>query len=281
MKRMRMVFLAITASFLVTWTSCVKEPDMTLVSKSLYENSAITAIEAGHYWILNVVADSNRSGVEVEYSAYLDEFLDISLDNGLLRLGFKDQPAMSPSTRFKATVYTQYLNRLSLSRRAVANFEGNTLGTTDMVLTLKDNSICKSAHFAGNSCKVHLSGMSELLNYAFEGSICNARLYDRSRIWGNIAANDSLLLTLDHASRFTNSTGTTAYAYLHLDNGSEANILPMPIKTLHVEMNNSAMLAVTVSDIMAGSLQNSSTLYYQGTPQIEITCDSTSKIKPL
>ncbi|MGP1445955.1 MAG: GIN domain-containing protein [Candidatus Limimorpha sp.] len=281
MKSMRKAFFAFATLSLVALASCTKELDMTLVSKTLYENSAIDAIEAEQYWILNVVADSNSNGVKVEYSAYLDEYLDISLNNGLLKLAFKNQPYMSPSTRFQATVHLGNLNRMTLNGHAVANFEENAIRTSDLELTLKDKSVCKNAHFTGNACKIHLSGASELQKYSFEGSSCSAQLYDQSRIWGNISANDSLLLTLDNASRFSNYGGASSYADIRLDNSSEANLLPTQINNLNVELNNKAMATVTVSDLMTGSLQNTSTLHYLGTPQIEIVCDTTSKITPL
>ena len=146
---------------------------------------------------------------------------------------------------------------------------------------MKDKAVCKNAHFTGNACKIHLSGASELQKYSFEGSSCSAQLYDQSRIWGNISANDSLLLTLDNASRFSNYGGASSYADIRLDNSSEANLLPTQINNLNVELNNKAMATVTVSDLMTGSLQNTSTLHYLGTPQIEIVCDTTSKITPL
>lgn len=282
MKRLSKIYFMLAALFVLFSTSCEKEPDMTLVSKTLYEDRAIKVIDAEQYWLLTIITDSTKRGIHVEYSAYLDEYLDISLDNGLLKLGFKSMPIMSSSTRFHATVYVSDLNRLSLSDKVIADFSEDPINTTDMELILKNESVCRSPHFTGSSCKIKLSNASELLNCSFNGNVCKTDIDHNSRFWGNIAARDTLIITADKVSRFTNYSGATAYAEIRLNNGSEANLLPMPIGKLYVELNTNAMASVAVNGSMTGTLQNTSTLYYQGDdPLIDVACDSTSTIAPL
>ena len=55
------------------FVSCKKELDMTLVQKTVYENTDISLFHIDDAWDVTFVYDSLKSYVELEYSAYLEE----------------------------------------------------------------------------------------------------------------------------------------------------------------------------------------------------------------
>ena len=65
--------ILIICAAICCFASCKKEVDMTLVQKTIYENTDISLFHIDDAWDVTFVYDSLNSYVELDYSAYLEE----------------------------------------------------------------------------------------------------------------------------------------------------------------------------------------------------------------
>ncbi|MBR5063374.1 MAG: DUF2807 domain-containing protein, partial [Bacteroidales bacterium] len=96
------------------------EEAATVLSKQ-YSYKDFQALSVGNSFKVTLVQDSKWS-VEVEYSDYLEKFLDVDVRAGTLRIALKELPRSVQNSRkykdgpvLKATVHMPRLTRLSLS----------------------------------------------------------------------------------------------------------------------------------------------------------------------
>ena len=89
---MKKLFVLLLMMCAMTFAGCrEKELDMTLIQKTVYEDATITAITVKDAWNVTVVQDE-RTYVELENSAFLEEYLKIKLKRLLfcIKTGFYD-----------------------------------------------------------------------------------------------------------------------------------------------------------------------------------------------
>lgn len=259
-------------------TSCKKEIDMTLVQKTLFENTEIRQIEVDDGWNVTVVADSSTF-VEVEYSAYLENYLKINMEGSKLHIGFTGKVYAETGSVYRATVHTDKLEALTSEDESNLQFDGNFSGQ-NLTIKLSDVSHCYGLVFSGDQCEIEVEDISILAGFQFIGNTCKAVLDDASQFNGDIQAADQLEVELKGASRFVNKGNTTQRAIIKLQSTSLLNMVETQVDTMEVELSGGSEATVQVTSLLSGTLTEASTLYYKGHPQIEIDCSDDSQLIP-
>lgn len=261
-------------------TSCKKDVDMTLVEKTLFENTIISQIEVSDAWNVNVVADS-VTYVKVEYSAYLADKLSVTMEGNKLHIGFNGKVYTQIGSVFQATVHTNRLEQLDVDEAAKVNCSGAFVGQQVRV-DLDDAAMCNGLIFSGETCEIDMDNASVMTGFVFTGTACNAELDNASQFNGQICASNQMDIDLDNASRFVNKVvGETAEVSIKSQNVSILNMVETTIGEMHVELLTGSEATVQVSSLLEGQLKDGSTLYYKGTPQLQVDCDESSSIHPL
>ena len=65
-----------------------KDLDMTVLNKNLLNGAEFTEINVSDAWDVTIVQDEQTSGVTLEYSAFLEEYLNVTLTGKTLNIGF-------------------------------------------------------------------------------------------------------------------------------------------------------------------------------------------------
>ena len=259
--------------------SCKKETDMTLMQKTVLENADIRQIEVADAWEVTVIADSTTF-VELQYSAYLENYIKTKMDGNRLEIGFNGSTYPATNSVFRATIHTSQIECIEADDAAILNFTGVFEGT-QLAVKLNDASACSRLTFAGNYCEIEVDGASKLLNFQFEGPVCKAALHDASQFIGQIHASEALHVTLEDASRFVNEGGSTAQADIKVKCGSQLNMVETQIHEMHVELSEASVATVWVDALLKCTLTEASTLYYKGNPEINVDCSDDSQLIPL
>ena len=261
------------------FASCKKEVDMTLVQKTVLENADIRQIEVADAWQVTVIVDSTNF-VELEYSAYLKNYIKAKMDGNRLEIGFNGSIYPAINSVFCATIHTSQIECIEADDAAILNFTGVFEGT-QLAVKLNDASVCSSLVFTGNYCEIEVDGASKLLNFQYEGPVCKAALHDASQFIGQIHAREALHVTLEDASRFVNEGGSTAQADIKVRCGSQLNMVETQTHEMHVELSEASVATVWVDALLKCTLTEASTLYYKGNPEINVDCSDDSQLIPL
>ena len=251
---------------------------MTLVQKTLFENTEIRQIEVDDGWNVTVVADSSTF-VEVEHSAYLENYLKINMEGSKLHIGFTGKVYAETGSVYRATVHTDKLEALTSEDESNLQFDGVFSGQT-LTIKLSDVSHCYGLVFSGDQCEIEVEDISILAGFQFIGNTCKAVLDDASQFNGDIQAADQLEVELKGASRFVNKGNTTQRAIIKLQSTSLLNMAETQVDTMEVELSGGSEATVQVTSLLSGTLTEASTLYYKGHPQIEIDCSDDSQLIP-
>ena len=277
------ILLCVAALFA---TSCKKDVDMTLVQKTVLENTDIRQIEVGDAWQVTIVSDS-VTYVELAYSAYLDPYVKAKMEGNKLEIGFTTNVYPVINSEFRATVHISQLENdkvcpdcggeLDLNDAAQVQCRGD-FAEQRIEVELSDASKCNGLVFSGESCMIKMEDASLMTGFQFVGTACNAELDDASQFNGEIQSAEQFNIELKSASRFVNKGGETATANIKLHDASILNMVETRVGTMHVELNSASEATVQVADFMDGTLKEASTLYYKGHPQLQVDCDESSTI---
>ena len=261
-------------------TSCKKEVDMTLMQKTLFENADIRQVEVGDAWQVTMVADS-VTFVELSYSAYLESYLKAKMEDTKLEIGFISSVHPASNSVFRATVHTNRLEKLEAKEAAqvqcngIFNFQGQKLE-----LHLSEAANCNGLTFMGLTCNVELEDASLLTGFTHHGSVFNATLKDASQFNGEILASQLLEINLSDASRFVDKGTETELTRIHLSDASLLNMAETQSNIMEVEIASGSEATVQVTDFLRGTVQDASTLFYKGHPQIDVDCSDDSQLVP-
>ena len=260
-------------------TSCKKDVDMTLLQKTVLENTVIRQIEVSDAWEVTIIADSNAY-VELEFSAYLEPYLKAKLEGTQLEIGFTGKVYPANNSVFRAIVHVDQLERVDIEDAASVSFSGIIEGH-DLLVELSDASVCGGLSFIVDHCEFKLEEASKLLDFQFNGISCKAVVHDASQFNGQIHATDFLDIELNDKSRFVNKGGNTAEATVKVMDASLLNMAETLVNEMNIELSDVSEASVWVSGLIMGNLTGASTLYYKGNPQIQIDIDDSSEIIPL
>ena len=149
----------------LSFAACKKEVDMTLIEKTMFENADIRHIEAGDAWQVTVVADSSTY-VELAYSAYLEDYVSVIMENDSLKIGFRQKVYPQMGSIFKATVHTQHISGIEAHDATQMVFEGDLNDDGDITrIDLDGASVCYGLHLGGKDIYVNVSDASQFLDF--------------------------------------------------------------------------------------------------------------------
>lgn len=239
-------------------TACKKAEklDMTVVSKSVLEGADFTEISVTDAWNVSIVQDDQVSGVELEYSAFLEEYLDVKQTGNLLSIGFNTELNLPSGTVMKAEVHLRTLEAITLDKA----------------------SICRGDTLTGNT-RIILESDSQLVDFNLNGSYHEITINEASTFKGDLTA-DSVLLVMTNDARMSTFGGQIQRLRLSMGDSYRLNMANTPVDEAFVSFENSEA-TLFVNTLLRGSLKDASTLYLFGDPVIEINCDDTSTIQQL
>lgn len=271
------LFLCVALCFA---SSCKKEVDMTLIQKNVLPNADIRQIEVSNAWQVTVVADSNTF-VELEYSAYLEPGLKVRMEGTKLEIGFTGKVYPVIGSIYKAKVHTAHFNRVEAKDATILSFEGAFYSDDDSLnIVLSDASLCNGLNISGKYNKVSLNDASKFLGFHLDGTNNLVYVKDASICKGSFETRFHFLALLEEASQLVTFDGTAPYGQITLRDGSLVNMAQTEIRELYVSLSGASEATVNVSEIMTGSLTDASTLYYSGSPAIDIDCSDDSQLIP-
>ena len=261
-------------------TACKKEVDMTLMQKTLFENTDIQQIEVSDAWQVTVIADSNTY-VELEYSAYLEEHLSVNMNSNQLKINFKDAIHPAIGSVYKAIVHTTHFNKLEVDEASVLNFEGSFSSDNDTLnIILKGASQCSGLNNGGKYNNVSVEDASKFVGFQLDGTNNLVYVKNASICKGNFETRFHFLAVLSNASQLVTYDGSAPYGQLTLQDDCLANMVQTEIRELNINLSGASEATVNVTDQMTGSLTETSTLYYKGFPQINVECSEDSQLIP-
>ena len=253
-----------------------KELDMNLTQKTLFEGATINEIVAKDAWDVAVIRDENTY-VELEYSAFLEEYLKVQQEGTVFSIGFKNHYSFPSNTVMNVTVHTPTVHKLSFSDAVFAALD-NLFLETDITLELEDAASCRGGHFKGDAV-IKLSDASTCAELYIEGRDCTVELVDASVFKGQLNVSRLLTLTVKDASRLTEYWGEIEQAEVEVSDASVLNMSTSLIKRMHIEVTDASEATVNVEELLEGKVHDASKLYYSGDPIVNVDCDITSVLK--
>lgn len=243
---------------LMVFASCKKEKelDMTVMNKTLLDGAVFTEINVTDAWNVTLVQDDQNTGVNLEYSAFLEEYLDVRQTDNALGIGFTTKLDIPSNTVMNAVVHVKSIEKI----------------------TLDDASICRGDTFTGNICII-LDGASQLVNFNVSGGFHEMQLSQASDFKGNLTA-DSLNIVMNDGSRMVTYGGQVQRLRMRFSDNCKLNMIHTPTDEAFVALEKGSEATLHVDTLLKGSLREASTVYLQGTPDIDIDCDDSSSIQP-
>lgn len=259
-------------------SSCKKDLDMTLLKSTLLNGTTFLSIQASEAFEITVVKDES-SFVEMECSAYLNDYIICKVENGCLTLSVNKVGHLPTGTEYRAIVHTPTLHSISLTEASRMTIIGDFEDFTSA--EINEASICSGGAFSGNAVVVSLNEASQLVDFTFDGREFEAKLCDASRFVGYVNAINDMNIELSSASNFVNYGGTSQNAKLVLREASLLNMAQTEIRNFEVGFSDASSATVKATEIISGRLDGFSTLYYYGNPQINVDCSDGSLVKRL
>lgn len=259
-----------------------KELDMTVERVTAYQDYDIHSICANDAWNFTIVQDDGPSFVELEYSVFLQEYMRIQYVQDSFYFYLAMHPHLPSNTVLNATIHTDYLRGLSLKNAATAVLEGD-FDSPSLWVELDGASTCKGGVFAGEKASLALNGASQMVDFSYEGQVCSIRLDGASFFKGMPSVTDSLQLSLDKASWMTTYGGAAPSVNANAKKASSINLSQTEVERMQLNLSESSEAFVNVNQYIGGSLNDTSTLYYQPHPGLELNVnfDETSHLSPL
>jgi len=262
-------------------TSCKKEVDMTLVQKTVYDNTDISMFHVDDAWEVTFVYDSLHSFVELEYSAYMEEHVSVMDTNNWLAIGFRDRFHKETGSVFKATVHTSVNESLIImaENASVITMEGH-FDLEHINMELHDASVCNGLTVSAESCSLHLGDGSQMLGAQYDGTNCSVFVSKESSCKGLFNVEQTFNAGVYHQSQLVVFGGSMNSASIEAKNAFTINMAQAEVKDMYVHLSDTSEATVNVAEAISGFLLTGSTLYYKGHPQLQVDCDESSSMIP-
>ena len=261
-------------------TSCKKEVDMSLIQKTLFENTDIRQIEASDAWQVNVVADSNTY-VELEYSAYLEPMLNVKIEGTELEIGFTGKVYPVINSVFRATVHTDKIERIEADDAAQLVFSGHFPATSDTLTIELDNaSLCSGLRTDGKYTKISIDDASKFVDFQINATNNEVSVKNASSCKGNFETRFHFVADLDTDSQLVTFNGSAPFGMIRLQDNCILNMAQTEIEEMQVNLSGVSEAIVNVTRQMSGTVKEASSLYYMGNPQINVDCSDDSRLIP-
>ena len=255
-----------------------KELDMTVVQKILFENATMNEITVEDAWAVVVIQDT-VSYVELEYSAFLEDYMKVQLDGTSLSIGLNRHLHLPGNTVMNATIHTPTVHKLSFSDAVFAALDNLQL-ERDLTLELDDASSCRGGHFKGDAL-IKLGGASTCAELYVEGQDCTVELKGASVFKGSLNVSRLLTLTVKDASRLTEYWGEINRAEAVVSQASYLNMATSRINRMQIEVSDASEATVNVVQSLEGVVADASKLYYSSDPILNVDCDETSILQQI
>lgn len=263
---------------LLLCTAChEKDLDMTVRQKTLYEGLEFNEITAEDAWCVIVLHDAEESYVELEYSAFLEDYMKVQLDGNSLFIGFTRYLNLPNNTVMNATIHTPSVQSIHFSDAVTAALDGQ-FPETALTFELEDAATCRGGHFYGNA-ELKLSDAATCVEFYFEGTDCKVELEEASVFKGSLNVSGDLTMDINEASRLTNYWGEINRAEVKVSDASFLNMATCFINSMNIEVNAASEATVNVVETLEGSVLNVSKLYFSGNPTLNVNCDETSIVQ--
>jgi hypothetical protein len=254
---------------------------MTLVQKTVLENADIRQITASDAWEVSVVADSSTF-VELEYSAYLENKVNVKLQGTRLEIGFLGSTYPVLNSVFRAIVHTKTIENIKVEEAAQVSFAGHFSATSDtLFVDLDDASICSGLNYSGHVIEIAVKNASDFFDFQLSGYNCEVDVSDASTCKGVFDMSFHLVANLTNESQLITFGGSAPFGMIKVQDASTLNMVQSEIGEMHVNLSGASEATVNVSERMEGSVKMFSTLYYKGHPQITVDCSEDSQLIPL
>ena len=266
---------------IILLASCKKdELDMTVLQKTVLENSDFTCIKAERSWQIEIVQDE-KCFVELEYSAYLDSYLKCTAANRVLEIGFTVSDNLVSGTVNKAKIHIVDFESLELAGACKVSVKGS-FGKKFTALLDKESSCVGGTFLLGGD--ISLKGASSMKDYSGEGSFY-ITMDEDSHFVGNLSfpnAESQFSVTANNHSTFVNQSDCSVEnAEIQVTDNSLINMALTEIKAsakVEIESNSEATIKVKNGANLMGKVVESSTLYHYGNPVFapDFVSDTTS-----
>ena len=264
------------------FASCKKDVDMTLKQKTVYENTDISLFHVDDAWDVTFVYDSQNSYVELEYSAYLEEYVSVWDTNGWLNIGFKGSVYKQPESVFKAKVHTSEREHLYIMAddASVITMEG-LFELEDMNIDLRNASVCNGFEITSQLCGINLTDGSQMYGVNFNGTNCTVYAHKGSFCKGYFNVEQLFTKGVGISSQLIVFGGSMSSASIEVKDAGTINMVQAEVKDMSVYLEGTSEATVNVTETLSGFLLSGSTLYYKGHPQINVDCSDDSRLIPL
>ena len=279
MKTIKTLFLLCIA--LCFATSCKKEADMTLVQKTVLENADIHLINVDDGWEVTFVYDSLKSFVELEYSAYLEDYVSVREDNEWLIIDFNSKINTLSGSVFRATVHISQKEALYIraDNASFITLEG-LFEVEDMDIELHNASICNGFEVTSQSCSIELTYGSQIYGVNFNGTNCTVYAHKGSSCKGYFNVEQTFTTGVGISSQLIVFGGSMPSANIEVKDAGTINMAQAEVNEMSVYLDGASEATVNVTETLSGFLLSGSTLYYKGHPQIDIDCSDDSQLIP-
>ena len=254
---------------------------MTLVQKTVYENNDISMFHVDDAWEVTFVYDSLHSFVELEYSAYLEEYVSVSDTNSWLSIGFKGYVYKQPGSIFKATVHISEQESLFVmaENASVVNLEGH-FELEDIDMELHNGSVCNGFAVTSQLCGIDLTDGSQMYGVNFNGTNCTVYAHKGSSCKGYFNVDQSFTTGVGINSQLIVFGGSMPSASIEVKEAGTINMVQAEVNDMHVYLDGASEATVNVTETLSGFLLSGSTLYYKGNPEINVDCSEDSQLIP-
>ena len=278
MKTIKTILIFCTALCFII--SCKKEPDMTLRQKTVYENNDISLFHIDDAWDVSFVYDSLNSYVELEYSAYLEEYVSVWDTNGWLNIGFRGSVYKQPGSVFKAKVHTSEKEHLymKVEDASVITMEGVFRLEDGLDIELHDGSVCNGFAVTSQWSSISLTHDSQIYGVDYHGTNCAVYAQKGSSCKGYFHVEESFTADVGISSQLIVFGGNIPSASIEVKNESTINMVQAEVQNMSVYLEGASEATVNVSERIEGSVKEASTLYYKGHPQIDVECSEDSHL---
>ena len=254
---------------------------MTLVQKTVFENTNIHRVNVDDGWEVTFVFDSLKSFVELEYSAYLEDYVSVREANEWLIIGFNNKVHPLSGSVFRATVHISQKEALYIraDNASFVTMEG-LFEVEDMNIELHNVSICNGFEVTSQSCSIELTYDSHIYGVNFNGTSCTINAHKGSSCKGYFNVEQSFTTGVGISSQLIVFGGSMPTASIEVKNEGTINMVQAEVKNISVYLEGASEATINVTETLSGFLISGSTLYYKGNPQIDIDCSDDSQIIP-
>lgn len=256
-----------------------KTLDMTILTTTMYEDAVFEGIHVEDAWQVTIVQDSQKKGVELEYSAFLEDYLRVVKEGSTLDISFSQRLNLPVNTVKNATVYVSSLDKLALSEASSIELQGSFVSDS-LSVEMEEASTLRGGCYSGK-LNMELHEASVVADFVAEGATCHLILEEGSVFKGTLTASDLLDVEISDASRMTTYGGNTPFAKVTMEEAGFLNMTQTVTQEMHIDMRSASEASVNVINRIDGSLQDASKLFLIGNPITNLNCDDTSTLSPL